>query len=147
MVPMLRPGFSFAPFSNFRTNRLDELFDRVFGEEPAAGASWAWSSAAVSLWHDDDKVYVEAELPGVSEKDVEVTVHNGVLTIKAERQPVEGRQYVYNTRTFGRFERSIVLPELVDSSAVEATLTNGVLQLVLPKHPESRPRKITLRTA
>jgi len=146
MVPMLRSGFATSPFA--LTNRLEDLFDRVFGDDGQAQRTvWGWANAPVSVWQDDEKVYVEAELPGVSDKDVEVMIQEGVLTIKASRPAVEGRTYLYNTRTFGRFERSIVLPELVDADAVEATLINGVLHLELPKHPASRPRKITLKTA
>ena len=75
---------------------------------------------AVSVWGDENHLHVEAELPGVSEKDVEITVHDGVLTIRADRRPEEGRAYLYNSRAFGSFERAIVLPEAVDADKVEA---------------------------
>ena len=147
MVPMPRTNVPFAPLG-VTINRLDSLFDQFFGEDgestrngrPRAGGP-------VSLWHDEENVYVEAELPGVEEKDVEATIHEGVLVIKANRQPVEGRTYLYNSRSFGHLERAIVLPELVDSDRVEATLSAGVLRLVMPKHPASRPRKITLKSS
>lgn len=147
MVPMLRTSVPFSPLGS-SYNRLDSLFDQFFGEDgESARAGWTRSGAPVSMWHDDDNVYVETELPGVDEKDVEATIHDGVLLIKAARQPVEGRTYLYNSRSFGRFERAIVLPELVDSDRVEASLSAGVLRLVMPKHPASRPRKITLKSS
>ena len=82
----------------------------------------------------------------MAEKDVEITVHEGVLNIRAERRPEEGRTYLYNGRSFGRFERSIVLPRQSIRKCGSA-LTNGVLQIHLPKHPAARPRKITLKTS
>ncbi len=147
MIPMLRTSVPFAPMGA-TLNRLDSLFDQFLGEDGgSARSSGVRPTAPVSMWQDEDNLYIEAELPGVDEKDVEATIHEGVLVIKASRDPVEGRAYLYNGRGFGRFERSIVLPELVDSDRVEATLSAGVLSLVLPKHPASRPRKITLKSS
>jgi HSP20 family protein len=148
MFPVLRTSFPFSPLASSTSNRLDSLFDHFFGDEgngfrPSGGLS----SVPVSIWQDDNHLHVEAELPGVSENDVEITVHNGVLTIGADRPQQEGRPYLYNGRTFGRFERAVVLPEAVDTDHVEATLKSGVLHIALPKHPEARPKKITLKTS
>ena len=129
---------------------MDSWFDRVFGENGESFRQATTTSAsnfAVSVWGDENHLHVEAELPGVSDKDVDITVHDGVLNIRAERRPDEGRTYLYNGRSFGRFERSIVLPEAVDAENVEASLSNGVLRIDLPKHPEARPKKITLKTS
>lgn len=148
MLPVRRIGFAASPLAAFPFSRFDSLFDNFFGTDgeglrPMGGSqSLPWS-----IWQDENHVYVEADLPGVSEKDLEATVHNGVLTIKAERSDEEGRVYIFNGRTFGRFERAITLPETVDSENVEATLTNGVLRIVLAKHPEARPKKITLKSS
>ena len=101
----------------------------------------------VSVWQDENNLYVEAELPGVADKDVEITVQNGILTIRASRAPEEGRTYLYNGRTFGRVEKSLVLPEAIDSEKVEATLTGGVLSVRLPKREEARPKRITLKNS
>jgi HSP20 family protein len=90
---------------------------------------------------------VEAELPGVADKDVEITVQNGILTVRANRRAKEGQTYLYNGRAFGQVEKSVVLPEAIDSEKVEATLQGGVLVVTLPKHAEARPRKITLKTS
>jgi HSP20 family protein len=129
-------------------NRLEGLFDRLF-DDSVFGFGFRAEQAAVpiSLWHDDDHIHVEADLPGMSDQDIEVTVHKGVLFIRGERKPEEGRQYLYNGRTWGRFERTITLPDEVDADAVQAELTNGVLRLTLPKSPETKPRKIALRTS
>ncbi|WP_168221771.1 Hsp20/alpha crystallin family protein [Aquisphaera giovannonii] len=99
----------------------------------------------MSLWADEEDLYIEVDTPGVEEKDVELTVHGDVLTIKAGRAEPEGRKYLFNGRAFGRFERTLRLPEAVDSEKVDATLSGGVLRLTLPRKAEARPRKITLK--
>ncbi len=148
MQPVLRTYFPVSAVNGSSLSRVDSWFDRVFGENgDGFRPAMATGSFAVAVWGDENGLYVEAELPGVADKDVEITVHDGVLNIKAERQAEEGRAYLYNSRAFGRFERSIVLPEAVDSEKVEAALTNGVLRIALPKHPAARPRKITLKNS
>lgn len=129
-------------------NRLEGLFDRFFDED-VVGFGLRPSEAAmpISLWQDDDHIYVEADLPGMNDQDVEVTVHQGVLTIRAERKPEPGRQYLYDGRTWGRFERAISLPDEVNADGVLADLSQGVLRLTMPKSPETKPRKISLRTS
>jgi HSP20 family protein len=145
---MLRGSFPFSPLGGATFNRLDSLFDRFFGEDgDGQRQSWSWGSVPVSIWQDDNHLYVEAELPGVAEKDVEITVHNGVLTIRADRHQAEGRAYLYNGRSFGRFEKAVVLPDALDSENVEAALNGGVLRVTLSKRPEARPKKITLKSS
>jgi HSP20 family protein len=129
-------------------NRLEGLFDRLF-DDTVFGFNFRPDEpgAPVSLWQDEDHIYVEADLPGMADEDVEVTVHNGVLYIRGERKPEEGRQYLFNGRSFGRFERAITLPDAVDTEAVQAELTRGVLRVSMPKRPETKPRKITLKSS
>ncbi len=100
----------------------------------------------MAIWQDENTVHVEAELPGLTEHDLDIVVHNGVLFIRGERRAEEGRQYLYNSRAWGRFERVITLPEEVNADNVQAELANGVLRLALPKTPESKPKKIALKT-
>jgi HSP20 family protein len=129
-------------------NRLEGLFDRFFDDAVFGFGTRAVEAALpISLWHDEDHVYVEADLPGMTEEDVEVTVHKGVLYIRGERKAEEGRQYLYDGRTWGRFERTITLPDEVDADAVQAELSQGVLRLTLSKSPETKPRKIALKTS
>lgn len=143
MVPVLRNGHPFSPAASHPFNRLDSLFDRVFGDE-GRPATQTWAGPPLAMWEDDDHIRIEAELPGVSEQDVEIVVQDGMLLIRAERKPVEGRRYLYNGRAWGRFERSIMLPEAIDAAAVRATLNDGILSLDLPKSPEAKPRKIAV---
>jgi HSP20 family protein len=147
MQPVLRAYFPLSPFNGRTLGREDSWFDRLFGEDGDGFRPLSTANFAVSVWGDENHLHVEAELPGVLDKDVEITVHDGVLTIRADRRPEEGRAYLYNSRSFGRFERSIVLPEAVDADKVEALMSNGVLRVDLPKHEAARPRKIALKTA
>jgi HSP20 family protein len=105
--------------------------------------SRGWA-APVAIWQDDDHVFVEAELPGLSDGDIEVTVHNEMLYIRGERKPEEGRRYLYNGRRYGRLEHAFTLPAAVDASGVRANLTAGVLHIALPKRQEAKPRRIAI---
>lgn len=145
MLPAVRNGSTWHPVAG-PINRLDTLFERFFGEDPTF-ASPAWNGMPISVWEDEENVHVEADLPGVAESDLDITLHNGLLSIRGERRPEEGRRYLYNGRSFGRFERVVSLPESVNADGVRAALENGILRLAFPKTPESRPRKIALRSS
>lgn len=144
MFPVLRSNLGSAPVATGPINRLDSLFDRVFGEDGGL-LNQAWSGMPVAMWEDDDHIFIEAELPGVSNQDVDITIHHGMLSIRGERKPEEGRRYLYNGRPHGRFERVMTLPEAVQSHDVQATMKDGILSLILPKSPEAKPKKITIR--
>jgi HSP20 family protein len=107
----------------------------------------------VDVTEADDAIVVHAELPGVEAKDMEVTVADGVLTLKGEKrsereEEKEGR--VYRERFFGSFERRIPIPETVDLDRVDASLKDGVLEVRLPKRaPEAKEpaKKVTIKTS
>ncbi len=149
MLPVLRRNWFGStidePVARLR-GEVDTLFDRFFGGDGGSLAP-AWAGVPVAMWEDDDRIHIEAELPGVADKDVDVTVHNGLLFIRAERRPVEGRNYLYNGRAYGRFERVITLPEAVDTEGVQARLADGLLFIGLTKSPEAKPKKITVQTS
>jgi HSP20 family protein len=148
MFPMMRrnvwlvPGFD-ESFRRLR-NELESVFEGVSGHDGGA-LSAPGAGLPVSVWEDDDHLYVEADLPGVAESDVEVTVHEGLLSIKGERKPVEGRDYLYNGRGFSPVERVLTLPVPVSTEAVEASMTAGVLKVTLPKVSEAKPKKISVQ--
>jgi HSP20 family protein len=153
MIPnLVRGEWPVAGFDDtFR--RLRREFESAFG--PGANLrqghdggflSRAWTGVALGVWEDENNIYVEADLPGVAESDLDLTVHEGVLTVKGERKDEAGRAYLYNGRSFGRFERAITLPSEVANDEVHATLVNGVLRVVLAKAAEAKPRKITIRS-
>ena len=95
-------------------------------------------------------ITVEAELPGVDEKDVTVTLANGILTIKGEKKlekEEKGESYHLTERSFGSFERSIRLPDTIDDAKVEAKFDKGVLKVTAAKKPEAvkAERKIEIK--
>jgi HSP20 family protein len=113
---------------------------RLFGIEGAL--------PALNVWEEDNTFHVEAELPGLELKDVELFVIGGnQLRIKAERKPpeVEKANWLRNERGFGSFVRLIDLPANVDAEKVKAGLEQGVLHVQLPKHESARPRKIEIK--
>lgn len=101
----------------------------------------------VDIEEDGEHLYVEAELPGFTREQTSVTIEDGVLTIRAERQDetTSQRKALLNERRFSRAQRSFILPTDVDEAKVEAKLHDGVLHLTLPKREEARRRKIEVK--
>ncbi|MFW5691162.1 MAG: Hsp20/alpha crystallin family protein [Chloroflexota bacterium] len=99
--------------------------------------------------HETDEAYtVVADLPGVTSDQINVNIHDGVLTIAVEiAQPEvdENTRVLAQERFFGKLTRRFSLPHKVDTDNVEATYDNGVLTLTLPKAPEAQPRKISIK--
>ena len=95
-----------------------------------------------------DKFVVRADLPGVEEKNLDVSVHNGVLSISGHRTAEERQEgesfYVYE-RQYGSFSRSFALPDTADAEKIDARLVNGVLNLEIGKKVEAKPRRIELK--
>jgi len=92
--------------------------------------------------------YTGPELPGVDEKDLDVAVHNGLLTVSGSRQAEErkeGESYALYERQFGSFSRSFALPDMADGDRIDASLKNGILMLTIPKKAEAKPRKIEIK--
>lgn len=129
-------------------NRLSTLFDRFFHNDPFFGSLMnapAWPALPLSMWEDEQSVHVEIDTPGVTDKDIDVSVHDGTLVVRGERKS-EGKDGGYDTRSYGRFEQRVTLPAPVDASKVEAKLTNGVLSVTFPKSEEAKPRRIAVKS-
>jgi len=120
-------------------NRLfDDVF-RNFEDSRFWGGGDAWP--AVDVDETDREYRVIAELPGLTEKDVEVSLQDGLLTISGEKKlETEGRNRSYSERFYGRFERQIPLDRDVDEAAVSATFRNGVLTVTAPKNARALER-------
>ena len=123
---------------------MNRLFDDVFrsfdlmpfGSSGGSGRTMGWPSVEVS--ETDKDLRVSAELPGMDEKDVEVLMGDGVLTIRGEkRSEVEDKERAFSERTYGRFERRIPLGQDVDEDKVEASFKNGVLTVTVPKSAQA----------
>lgn len=104
-------------------------------------------AAPMSVWDDASAVYIELDVPGIALSDLDVSIEKGKLTIRGERKaPERTPGYVHEERSFGQFERNIVLSEWIDPATVEANLRDGVLCLKLAKRPEAQPQKIAIRS-
>ncbi|MBL0212177.1 MAG: Hsp20/alpha crystallin family protein [Holophagaceae bacterium] len=105
---------------------------------------------AFDLKETPNEFSLKADLPGMKENDIEISVSGNRLTISGKREEEITRDdevcYAYE-RTFGSFSRAIALPEDVDANKVKAELKNGVLSVTVPKSPEIRPKKVEVKTS
>lgn len=127
-----------------RMDRVFEDFDRGVGPEPATGAQLRVN------FHDTGNAFVlQADVPGVREKDLNLSLQQDVLTVSGERKvdAPEGYAKYRSERAPYRFSRSFALPAKVDPEKVSAVLANGVLTVTMEKAPEVKPRQISVRVA
>ncbi|EAU55985.1 Hsp20/alpha crystallin family protein [Mariprofundus ferrooxydans] len=127
---------------NSQLSRLLEGNSTVAGTE---SGQWAPS---VDIRETDDALLVQAELPGIDKKDVQVEVHDGVLTLSGERRYEKDlkEENVHRIeRAYGRFSRSFSLPTHIDTDKVDAQMNDGVLEIRLPKHETARAKAIEIR--
>ncbi len=151
-----------APFGD-RFHRLREEFDRfaseVFGghwldRSPLSGPTdfipgFGASGPNIDVREGDKAITVTAELPGIDEKDVELTIKNGLLTLKGEKRyesTDEKDEARVIERRYGSFQRSFTLPDTVDDAKVDAKFDKGILTITLPKRPgsETPERRISI---
>ncbi len=136
------------PFKELQS--LQEKIDRIFEESlrgrevsPFSG-SWV---PAVDIYETDDAIILEAELPGMDEKDIEVKVEDNVLTIKGERKfekEAKEENYYRMERYYGSFQRSFSLPSNVDLDKIKAEYKKGILKVTMPKKEETKPKQIKI---
>ncbi len=136
---------------------MDRLFDSFtgrFGTPPFLQARqdtrFNLPSPAVDITEADGAFKISAEVPGMAEKDVEVSVSGDTLTIKGEkrqeREEKSNNRYL-SERSYGEFQRAFSLPEDVDRDKIAASFANGVLTVTLPKSAKSAPKKIEVKSA
>jgi HSP20 family protein len=136
-------------------DRVFDQFERGFPRWPSVwrrGGGGGLMSPELDVRESADAITIEAELPGVDEKDISVTVANGMLTIKGEkRQEKEEKSedYYLAERSYGTFQRSLRLPESIDDTKVEAKFAKGVLKITAAKRPEAvkAERRIEIKRA
>jgi HSP20 family protein len=137
------------PFREVATlqNRVNSLFrDFNEGESALTTASFI---PAVDIYEDDKKVVLKLEVPGIEEKDLDVSVENRTLTVKGERkfEKEEKEENFHRVeRRYGSFFRAFTLPSTVDAENVAASYNAGVLKLELTKKPEAQPKQIKVNT-
>lgn len=135
------PFRSVTSFQDQMSRLFEDAFFRGRGDDSALTA-WA---PAVDIYETQDELVVKADLPDVSEKDLDVRVENNMLTIRGERkfeQEVSEDNYLRVERTYGSFSRSFALPNTVNADAIRAEYRNGVLTVRMPKREESKPKQI-----
>src|SRR6516162_1837173 len=135
------------PFENFR-REVDRLFDDFSGGvwrsdiEPFRRAETSFGSVpAVDVTQTDKGYEITAELPGMEDKDIEVKLANGILTIRGEKRDEKeekNKDYYLRERSFGSFERSFQVPENIDTDKISAGFKKGVLTIMLPKSAEAQ---------
>ena len=134
----------FAMLKRFPLVELDRFFEPFF--RPVEKNSASTFSPLADVVEFGDRYEFAFDLPGVSVDSLEITAHEGVLTVKASKPAreleEEGASYRILERTSGEYERSFRLPKHIDDSNVNAKLTDGVLTIVVSKKPEVQPRKI-----
>ena len=147
------------PFERFR-REMDRLFDDFssgfwrgspFDIASFRRAETASRMPAVDVAETDKTYEITAELPGLHEKNIEVRLANGVLSIKGEKQEEKEekeKDYYRRERSFGSFERRFQVPENVDEDKIEASFKNGILSVTLPKSAEAQKqaKKIEVKT-
>jgi HSP20 family protein len=136
---------------------LDTLFNVAFGRlsgltgltiesdrGPRPVEGWF---PAVDVYEDKDTLTVRAELPGLKKEEIEISLHEGVLTLAGERKgevKAEGAETYRSERWLGRFSRTVNLPVAVVADQIKATYTDGVLTVSLPKAEEAKPKQISI---
>lgn len=129
---------------------IDRVFDSFTQNWPSLDFRASDLTPSMDVAESDKDIEVTAELPGLEEKDVEVNVADGVLTIKGEKKAEKeekDKNYHRVERSYGSFYRSLQLPAGVDAAAIKATLKNGVLKVTVTKPPAVQPKKIEVKSA
>jgi HSP20 family protein len=158
LIQWQRPRFfwSLSPVNSIATLRdeVDNLFSLAFNRlhgtptEPDRGSQFleGWFPA-VDVYEDKDNLLVRAELPGMKKEEIEISLHEGFLTLSGERkaeEKQEGAETYRSERWLGRFQRTLSLPCAVVPDKIKATYTDGVLTVTLPKAEEAKPKQIAI---
>ena len=130
--------------------QMNRLFDNFVGQPTSSGlAERVWAPAA-DMYETKNEVVITAELPGLSEKDIHLSITGDLLTIQGERQwtgDVQDASHYRRERWFGKFERTFSLPMPVESGQIKATYRDGVLTVKLPKVEEIKPKEIKIEAS
>ncbi len=147
MIRYHRPRGSQYPLQEFR-----QMLDRFFDDEDTGDRSDVVTSQwapHVDIREEDRRFVIEADIPGVDPKDIDVHMDNGVLSIRGERKSEstsDNGKYTRVERSHGVFYRRFALPDSADPDGISATGRHGVLEIAIPKRPETTPRRIDIKT-
>lgn len=126
-------------------DELDRLFESPWAELTRGSQLLSGWTPALDVYEDKDNFVVQAELPGMKREDIEVTLHDGALSISGERKTekkYEEAEAFRTERFFGKFQRTVTLPAPVAADKVKAQYKDGVLTITLPKTEEAKPKQI-----
>ncbi len=142
-------GSAVDPFRDFSEvqSEMNRLFDSFFGRSSQAGLQERVWTPAVDMYETKDELVVTAELPGIREKDIHLSITGDMLTLKGERhwaEEAKQENYYRGERWFGKFERALPLPIPVQSDKVKASYRDGVLTITLPKAEEIKSKEIKI---
>jgi HSP20 family protein len=151
IIPWRPKQMWWDPFRDLESiqNEMNRMFDSSlvkWGDRDTSLLEGAWSPA-VDIYDSKDTVMVKADIPGMSKDDIDVSVHNDILTIKGEKnheKEIKEKDFVRTERFYGSFQRAIRLPAGIDAAKVGANYKNGVLEIILPKKEESKPKQLKI---
>jgi len=134
-------------------NELQRDMNRIFDSRLFPTVNTGETSVATSDWvpevdiHEDPKTYfVAVDLPGIKPESIEVTAHNGVLSIRGSRERIhQDKEQKRAERSFGTFLREFTMPDNADLDSVQAKTENGVLEIQIPKIAKAEPKRITVQ--
>jgi HSP20 family protein len=138
-----------VPLSDIQS-QMNRLFDNFLGQPASAEASERVWAPAADMYETKNEVVVRAELPGLTDKDIHVSVTGDLLTIQGERRDehdVQDASHYRRERWFGKFVRTFSLPMPVETSQIKATYRDGVLTVTLPKSEEIKAKEIKVEPA
>lgn len=131
-------------------DEIDRLFEAPLAELARSSQLLSGWTPALDMFEDKDNIYVRAELPGMKKEDIEVSLHEGTLSISGERkseEKEENREAYRTERFFGRFQRAVSLPTLVEPDKIKAEYRDGILSITLPKAEQAKPKQITVNVS
>lgn len=149
MLPGLNKDESVFPLLRIR-NGIDRLFEDFFSGDSAMAPFKADGKRmpAIDVKETDEAITVDAEMPGLKQEEIRVTLEEGVLTISAERkeEKSEKTKSVHRSeRYYGRMERRLALPSSVEEGKIEANYKDGVLHVILPKKAAAKPKTVNVK--
>jgi len=131
-------------------DEMNRLFDLpITGNLARQAQLFSGWTPALDVYQNNDNVIAVVELPGMRKEDIDISLHDGMLTIAGERQSSssEGENAERTERFSGKFRRSITLPTRVDADKVSASYKDGILTVTLPKSEEAKPKKVEVTVA
>jgi HSP20 family protein len=150
LAPFARGALAPLNELNRLRREIDRLFQDPFSLLNPTSSFFEGETPKVDVYEDQDRITVQAELPGMKKEDIDVSMHGGVLTISGERKEEQERregETFRSERYFGRFQRAVTLPQPVDPNRIEARYKDGILTVVCQKTEEAKRKRIEVKTS